>query len=354
MTNLQSTEFPISDELKESIENKLNMGPVEIKWLAGDGSDRRYFRVTTRSNTNSSYVLMLLSGSDGIALNKGQYDWISIGSILAERRIRTPKIISILPSHSALIIEDYGDIMLETKIVDLTEKNSINEIRNFYTECFLILANLLKIRNEKSRGSTLWQSRSFDIEKLTWELNFFLTKYMINVAKVTFDQHELQIFQSECRILAEYLASFSQYFVHRDLHSRNLMCLQNEIALIDFQDARLGPPSYDLVSLVFDSYVPFNAAMRNNLLSLGIEVIKNQGLTQASEEIFETWKPMLLQRQLKAIGSFGYLTNDKKKGDYLKYVAPALKTLEDQSIADERWPFLSSVLLRKIRDTLVT
>jgi aminoglycoside/choline kinase family phosphotransferase len=124
-------------------------------------------------------------------------------------------------------------------------------------------------------------------------------------------------------------------------------------AIIDFQDARLGPPSYDLVSLVFDSYVPVSHQARLELLEFGFEVMARLPagadlVTRARAE----WRPMLLQRQLKAIGSFGYLTVDKLKGDYLKNVAPALQTLFDAGVQDARWPFLSGKLLQILARTL--
>jgi aminoglycoside/choline kinase family phosphotransferase len=345
----QNSGPPFSEHLKRHIESELQLGKVDITWLAGDGSDRLYYRIIPCRHPESSYVLMLLSGSDSEALKRGQYEWSSIGKLLSNRKIRTPKIISTLTADSALIIEDYGDIMLETKVSSLIKENAANDIKNLYLDCFRILSSLLKIEASQSVESSTWYSRSFDVEKFTWELNFFLKKFLFNVAEIQLSKSEFDLFQNESKKISEYLASYSKYFVHRDLHSRNLMCLNNDIAIIDFQDARLGPPSYDLVSLVFDSYVPFNAAFRSELLQTGVEIIKNDGHVDISKEILSTWKPMLLQRQLKAIGSFGYLTKDKNKGDYLKYVSPALKTLEDQNIADERWPFISSVLLRKIR-----
>ena len=64
------------------------------------------------------------------------------------------------------------------------------------------------------------------------------------------------------------------------------------------------------------------------------------------------WKPTLLQRQLKAIGSFGYLSVRKNRGNYLQYVGPALATLDYDLVYDKRWPFISSVLIEMIGDKL--
>ena len=150
--------------------------------------------------------------------------------------------------------------------------------------------------------------------------------------------------------LAQFLSQDSKWFVHRDYHSRNIMVKDDRLALIDFQDARLGPASYDLVSLCFDSYVPLSMDFRKSVFDKGVAEIAAQGGVEASASILTYFRPMLLQRQLKAIGSFGYLTKEKKRGDYLKYVTPALQTLDPDLIFDDRWPFLSKTLIQLIGD----
>ena len=62
-------------------------------------------------------------------------------------------------------------------------------------------------------------------------------------------------------------------------------------------------------------------------------------------EIEQQWRAVLLQRQLKAIGSFGYLTIDKNKGNYLRYVKPAISAMRAANVSDRRWPFLSTELV---------
>ncbi|MCX6117929.1 MAG: phosphotransferase, partial [Proteobacteria bacterium] len=188
----------------------------------------------------------------------------------------------------------------------------------------------------------------------TWELNFFVTKYMEGVCKRPLKGEEKIKFSNDVRSLSKFLSSGSRYFVHRDFHSRNVMVADSKIAVIDFQDARLGPVSYDLVSLCFDSYVPFSKDQRRSLIDRGIEAFEGKFGVQIADECKSQWRPMLLQRQLKAIGSFGYLTVDKHKGDYLKNVAPALETLDPNLVFDSRWPFLSGKLLEILEETLPT
>ncbi len=358
MTNtISPTVKVLTPGLIKSVALALNVPHPKITWLAGDGSDRCYFRIYTGKHNklnSKSFVLMKLSDADAQALKNNGYDWVTIAHILEEQNVKVPKIFTILQEHSAIIIEDYGDLMLETKVFELSKTNDLEVIKTIYHKGFEIISRFLEISKipDLQQSKPLWTQRAFDGERFVWELNFFLQKFVNQVAQVFLDDKEMAIFQSEAATIATILAENSQYFVHRDFHSRNIMVLEDGLAVIDFQDARLGPASYDLVSLIFDSYVPFTASMRRDLLQEAMTFLSVKHPPQIISEIKSLWKPMLLQRQLKAIGSFGYLTVDKQKGDYLKYVAPALKIIEDQGVQDERWPFISSVLMRRIADAV--
>ncbi|RZA14458.1 MAG: DUF1679 domain-containing protein, partial [Proteobacteria bacterium] len=193
-----------------------------------------------------------------------------------------------------------------------------------------------------------WSDRSFDAARLDWELHFFQEHFLKNVLGWTLSASEQKAFHTESLKISEYLASNSKYFVHRDFHSRNVMVTGDKLAVIDFQDARLGPPTYDLVSICFDSYIPLLPAERRMLVEEGLDhlVKKNPGLSHA--ELSKEWGPMLLQRQLKALGSFGYLTTQKNRGNYLKYVPAALETLIPQNVGHKDWCFLSTDLIQGI------
>lgn len=327
------------------VAHALGISKISIDWLAGDGSDRCYYRLKS-PEIEQSLVLMQLSGSDAQALRENGYDWIKVAQILTSHGISVPKVITPIPHHAALIIEDYGDTMLEGKIFELLEEKAIESVFDLYDSAANIAAKFLTI---PKLTDSVWCTRSFDSERLTWELNFFLQKYAFSVAGMVLTSSEKQSFDTEVGRLSEFIASHSHYFVHRDFHSRNIMIRGKELAIIDFQDARLGPAAYDLVSLCFDSYVPLTAIQRIQILE---HSIKNFALTNGAhvaEEIQNTWKAVLLQRQLKAIGSFGFLTKDKKRGDYLRYVSPALTTLEEQNIFDPRWPLLSREIPMRLR-----
>ena len=323
------------------VAHALGLKSVSIGWLAGDGSDRCYYRVTSPERTES-LVLMQLSGQDAEKLKQDEYDWIKVARILSAQGVFVPELITTLRDNAAIVIQDYGDVMLEGRVKDLASRGEWTTIRELYRRCSGIVAQFLKVQPDPN---AVWCQRSFDEERYVWELNFFQKKYLQECAGILLSKDEQDSFGREVHALAKELAAQSHSFVHRDFHSRNIMAQGDKLAIIDFQDARLGAPAYDLVSLCFDSYVPFSGAFRQQLMEDGIKIL--------GVDVAKTWKPVLLQRQIKAIGSFGYLTVDKGRGDYLKYVDPALRTLEDAGVEDPRWPFLSGELLRKMRRKLV-
>lgn len=339
---------------------ELKVTSLTVEWLAGDGSDRCYYRLRSpefRSKLNLSQeveptlVLMQLSSSDAELLKNDGYDWINVGETLRAHGVFVPRVVKALPDHAALIIEDYGDLMLETQVFKLAEKGDFAAIHTLYHKTFQVISRFLGIERDPSSA---WCRRAFDAERFSWELRFFMQKYAQPIAGIELSSAERKAFDQETVAIAKFLASESRYFVHRDFHSRNVMLLGDSIAVIDFQDARIGPAAYDLVSLCFDSYVPFTPSTRRSLMLDGLDIIRQNNDATIAASIDLLWKPMLLQRQLKAIGSFGYLTMEKGRGDYLKYVDGAVKTLEEQGLEDERWPFLSSVLIRRMRDYLLT
>ena len=317
-----------------------------MEWLAGDGSDRCYFRLSS-PELKESFVLMQLSGSDAEALRQNGYDWITVGETLTAAGIRIPKLHRSLPDFAALIIEDYGDVTFETLIHRLLKQDDEAGIDHLYDKCFQAIVSMLKIN---AHPPSVWNARAFDTEKYSWELHFFRDKYIKPIIAKKFGKREEQLFAQEASLLAKYLGGFSNYFVHRDFHSRNIMGDDCSLAIIDFQDSRLGPISYDFASLVFDNYVPLSLSKRLDLVKRSRSVIAGQIGANEAQAFDEQIKAVTLQRQLKAIGTYGFLTLDKKRGNYLKYVRPALATLTSETVYDERWPFLSGDLIKQLNE----
>lgn len=326
-----------------AIAEALGISNVQVAWLAGDGSDRCYYRIRAGEK---SFVLMQLSGDDAAQLKNNGYEWVNIGRLLHDHGIRAPQTVAKIPDFAALIIEDYGDLMMETRALELLKEGKRAEVLSMYRQSFDILARFIEITE---RGDSKWSDRSFDAARFDWELHFFQEHFLKNVLGWNLSPAEQKAFNGESLAIAEMLSSNSKYFVHRDFHSRNVMVTDEKLAVIDFQDARLGPPTYDLVSICFDSYIPLEPGERRMLAAEGLDhlVKKNPSLDRSA--LSKEWGPMLLQRQLKALGSFGYLTTQKNRGNYLKYVPAALDTLSTENVGHSAFNFLSTDLIQGIR-----
>lgn len=328
--------------------NAVGRPAVQVEWLAGDGSDRCYYRI--RSGTGASaeaFVLMQLSAEDAKKLSENRYEWIEIARILDASGIRVPRLHGTLLREAALIIEDYGDITFEAEAKALLAAGRWAEVCSLYMKATAIISKFLSL---SSKGPTnAWTGRKFDRERYEFETDFFMHHFGKPIANISLTAAEEEQYRADLSALSGFLSGFSKYFVHRDYHSRNLMLKSGDIAVIDFQDARIGSPAYDLVSLYFDSYVPMTVSQRLELMERGLTLLEIEASPAVVREVREHWQACLLQRQLKAIGSFGYLTLVKNRGNYLKNVAPAFETMPADIVHDPRWPFLSGRLFEKIK-----
>jgi len=331
-------------KLVTAIADSLAVAEVTLAWLAGDGSDRQYYRIFV-NNTDDSFVLMLLSKTDGLKLQTGDYEWILASNLLRESGIRAPSLVAPLIEHNALIIEDYGDEMLQDIVNTALAKGDQNLPNRLYLEAIDLA---ISIHAQKRSLGPFWTKRSFNYDKYIWELEFFYKQYYEQVSRNKLPTSDESLLKQEFNSLAHYLAPLSTFCVHRDYHSRNLMVHNDSLAVIDFQDLRLGPIAYDVVSLVFDSYVHLPLSKRLELISVASNRISEALGKVAGDEFDSTWKSVLLQRQIKAIGSFGYLTIEKQRGNYLKYVKTAVSLLGSIQPLDQRWPILSGPLLEVI------
>ena len=145
---------------------------------------------------------------------------------------------------------------------------------------------------------------AFDVEKLTWELDFFVRYFLEAHRGASLDTAERQALDEEWHALAAALAAEPRVVCHRDYHSRNLMVHDGRLVMIDFQDARMGPDTYDLVSLLRDSYVRLPEADVDGLIA---RFLAGPDRPPVDAGGFRArFDLMAMQRNLKALGTFGY------------------------------------------------
>lgn len=332
---------PVSHETKQDFKTFLDPvleGEVyEIFQLAGDASARKYFRV---ASGEESWVLMAWEPFK----NDGNYPFLSVREHFAKHGVAVPQVIAMAPNQGLVLLEDLGDLTLERKF---WENQSQKLSMPFYKAT---IDELIKIHYRASfdRSPCTAFRIEFDVEKLLWEMNYgreHLLNGLCGIKMSDVEKRELEkIFVNICTVLhAE-----PKFIAHRDYHSRNVMIKLGKVRVIDFQDARLGPVQYDLVSLLRDSYVNMDEAFARELIGYYLDRRREIAATSASgigdvsiEKFMRVYEIQTIQRCFKACGSFASFYNLRNDTRYLKYLTPTLQTVKKALGAfDEYRPFL--------------
>lgn len=290
---------------------------VRVEPLAGDASTRRYFRIRFSNRlTYETAILMWLPELPP----EGELPFINVRRHLARAGVQVPQIYHFSKEHQCLLLEDFGDDLLQKKAA--AEKQE--EVRRLY---LLALEEIFKMQRvaAKQGGDCVAFSLAFDEEKLNWELNFFLEHTLCGWLRAQLKPAELKTVRAFFSTLSCFLAAQPRVFTHRDYHSRNLLVQDEKIKVIDFQDARMGPGTYDLASLVWDAYADLPASLREELVAVYRAARKEQQKKKFFDAVFEKeldW--MTLQRSLKAAGTFGFMARARENRSYLHHLPSVL------------------------------
>jgi len=313
------------DYLKSRLEPlvKEPISRFEIFSLKGDASDRSYFRVRSfrHSTAKSSIIVMQLKEP----APEKEPDFNRMQKFLHHLDMPVPEILYYDAERGLLFLEDGGDTHLEDTI-----RSSPESIITWYQKAIeLIVVMQTRVTKNMSPSCPAY-SLKFDVEKLMWEMDFMVKHYITGFLNRELDQDEESKLRTALLGLCETLAKEERVFVHRDFHSRNLMVREENLMLIDFQDARMGPCQYDLVSLLKDSYVVLEEETRNKLLSYYLQRMEQEEGRQLPRSPFlKIFDCMSIQRNLKAIGTFAYQYTEYKNERYIKYIDPTLQYIRD-------------------------
>ena len=291
--------------------------------LTGDASDRRYFRVLRRNGP-----------SRVLALHVDPFDhdaqpFSRVAQLLAAMPLPIPAILDRAGDLGILLLEDLGDITLQAHLGAAPAA----EHSRLYRYAVSLIEALQRRGAELASPAYPPYGVAFDVDKLLWELDFFTKHYVEAYRGASISAPDREALKVEWRTLAEELAGEFRVLCHRDYHSRNLMLHQGELYIIDFQDARLGPDTYDLVSLLRDSYVDLPAAAVDELIAYFIALKRPQGGDAATHRAWEhdfrrRFDMMALQRNLKALGTFGYQTSTRRNPVYIQYIPRTIRHVQ--------------------------
>jgi aminoglycoside/choline kinase family phosphotransferase len=283
--------------------------------LTGDASDRRYFRVIEPDKP--SIVLALHSAP----FEYHALPFVNVSRLLARAPLPIPAILDHADDLGVLALEDLGDVTLQAHL-----GAEAIEHRRLYREAVGYIDALQRRGEELQSDEYVPYRMAFDVEKLGWELDFFLKNYLEGYRGAALSDVERNALRAEWRPIVEELSEEHRVLCHRDYHSRNLMLHGGQLYMIDFQDARMGPDTYDLVSLLRDSYVDLTEEFVSDLIAYFLAL---KGGGAAYEEDFERrFDLMSLQRNLKALGTFGYQTIARQNPVYIQYMPRTLRYVD--------------------------
>jgi aminoglycoside/choline kinase family phosphotransferase len=279
--------------------------------LTGDASDRRYFRIIPADGP--SLVLALHAS----AIDFASLPFANVAELLQLVPLPVPAVLGHSDPLGILALQDLGDVTLQAHL----GAASPAEHAALYRQAVALIEALQRRGGELHSDAYIPYQIAFDIEKLTWELEFFVKYFVIGYRGVALTATERGALQQEWAAIVEELSAEPRVLCHRDYHSRNLMLHGASLYIIDFQDARLGPDTYDLASLLRDSYVDIADRELDELIAYFLAL---KGRADGAE-FRRRFDLMALQRNLKALGTFGYQTMTRRNTVYIQYMPRTLR-----------------------------
>ncbi|HET9269283.1 MAG TPA: phosphotransferase, partial [Vicinamibacterales bacterium] len=202
--------------------------------LTGDASDRRYFRVLVPQD--ASQVLAVHPGP----IDFDQLAFVNVANLFAAMPVPVPRIMAHSNELGIIALQDLGDVTLQAHLGAATRA----EHAALYREAVGLIATLQRRGAELASPGYVPYGIAFDVEKLTWELNFFVKHFLEAYRGASFTGAARAALAGEFAAIVEELAAEPRVLCHRDYHSRNLMLHGGQLFIIDFQDARMGPDTY--------------------------------------------------------------------------------------------------------------
>lgn len=318
------------------IETGLAGQGAKVVPLTGDASDRRYFRVLVR--TGSSQVLAV----HPTAIDFERMPFVNVARLLSAMALPVPRIIGHSDPLGIIALEDLGDVTLQAHL----GASSSAEHAALYRQAVAFIDALQQRGRELVSSEYVPYGIAFDVEKLTWELQFFTKHFLEAYRGAALTPAAREALAREYAAIVEELAGEPRVLCHRDYHSRNLMLHEGNLHIIDFQDARMGPDTYDLASLLRDSYIDLAEQQVAELIAFFL------ALRQVTdhEEFRRRFDLMALQRNLKALGTFGFQTTARGNTVYIQYIPRTLTYVRANLVKYPRFGRLQDLLAEHLEE----
>jgi aminoglycoside/choline kinase family phosphotransferase len=309
--------------------------------LTPDASTREYFRIPWKKKRAIAAVYPE-------PFDPEIHPFLDVTRLFTEAKLPVPEILDVDPLNGIIVQEDFGDRQLRRVFEAASE-----EEREVYVEqAVSLIADIQAATPLATERDSIASRLAFDEAKLSWELEFFVEHYFKSLRGETLKHGDEVQLRAELNDVAAELAARPRTLCHRDFHPSNLMVdAKGRLRIIDYQDARMGPASYDLVSLLLDrrTTMPSLAEVRERRLFF-LEERRSRSLEGIDPDDFAyEFRLMTVQRCLKAVGTFSYQTAVAGRGEtYAQFINPMLEIVVQAAEWLSRFPLLRSTLRERL------
>ncbi|HMV48143.1 MAG TPA: phosphotransferase [Blastocatellia bacterium] len=300
---------------------------VRFQTLTPDASTRKYYRIATAQASQATLIVSLYPSP----FNPLDNSFLDVTKLFEQAGLPVPKIIDAAGTEGIILQEDLGDVSLAKWLSDAEAKGDAAGAQQMLHRSIEFIAQIQAATALAYTMDSVAGRLAFDEDKLSWELNYFFDHFFGSYRQHKFTAEEEDAIKRDLREIAVELAARPRALTHRDYHAMNLMVdARGELRIIDHQDARMGPVTYDLVPLLVERRLqPVDEAWIEEQQGLFLRLHEKACSPKLKpEDLRYEFHLMTIQRQLKAMGTFSYQTAVVGRGVvYEKYIVPAAATV---------------------------
>src|SRR5256714_4183699 len=341
---IQSTPTAFSASARERLAAYLagrSAASKRIVALTPDASTREYFRIPWEKGNAVAAVYPE-------PFDASVHPYLDVTRLFRDCNLPVPEVYDVDADAGIIVQEDLGS----RQLCQVFEEVSEEEREGLLEQAIEVIARIQAATAAAYERDSIASRLAFDEAKLAWELNFFFEHYFGSYRKENLTRSQSAELKVELNDIAADLAARPRVLCHRDFHSFNLiMDKQERIRIIDHQDARMGPATYDLVSLLLDRVrcAPSLAEIRAHRLFL-LSARERLGLAPYDPDDFSReFRLMTVQRCLKACGTFSYQAGVRGRMDpYEQFINPMLAIARQAAEWLQRFPVLQRMIEERI------
>jgi N-acetylmuramate 1-kinase len=322
--SVKTPELPLQDDARlgmarewlESLAETLakkgySVQVASLRAASSDASFRRYFRLDSEAGPAISSLILM----DAPPQHEDIRPFVHVATLLSRAGLNVPGIIEVDYSRGFMLCTDLGNSTYLSILKDVGPSlDPTPEQDSLYQDAWQALIAMQAI------APSTTGLPSYSEAKLDQEMRLFNDWYLEKHLNVQLENSEADQLNRVLQVINERCRAQPQVVVHRDYHSRNLMrCEPQRPGILDFQDAVIGPITYDLVSLLRDAYIEWPEEVQIDWAVRYWQDARKAGLP-VSADFADFWKDfewMGLQRHLKVLGIFARLAHRDGKTGYL-------------------------------------